>query len=281
MRIAVVTSAEYEYDYTDIEIIVRAIEHKGHIAETVLWDAPDVDWANFDTIFIDSTWDYTEKYDAFLAWCRHVSTISNLVNSLEIIELSSNKRYLLTLAAAGLRLPQTDILAQSAPVDEAVLARYQGKIVIKPLVGSSGVGTVLFDNREALINADGFKVLHAKGDLLVQEYMPEIKTLGEVSAIFIAGQLSHCVLKKSAPGEFRVQCHYGGVTTLTTPPAYVEKLYRQVASALGVNSTYMRLDFIPADEPIVMEVEMVEPDKFYTLYPEGADILADALVGKL
>ena len=75
-----------------------------------------------------------------------------------------------------------------------------------------------------------------------------------------------------------MQYQYGGTTALIEPPIYTQDLYDQIVDALGISPLYMRLDFIPTDSPTIMEVEMVEPNKYFSLYPKSAELLAKALI---
>lgn len=279
MRVAIATSDEQKEWYGDIELLIESLKQDGVASESVIWDKSGIDWASYNVVLIDSTWNYTEKPQAFLKWCESVSVTSKLVNSLEIIKLSSSKRYLVTLGSAGLNIPITDILETHDTVSNRILSTYGDKVVIKPLVGASGVDTFLYDNIQSAVQISEVNNLLAKEAVIIQSYVHEIETLGEFGAVFIGGQLSHCVLKKPAANDFRVQYQYGGITTLVDAPKYTQELYEQVVSALNVNPLYMRLDFIPTNNPTIMEVEMVEPNKYLSLYPKSAELLAKAITG--
>lgn len=162
--------------------------------------------------------------------------------------------------------------------DLSSIHEFRNRVVIKPVIGADGVGTYLFANIQAIINSSTTAHLKSGNAWLLQDYVPEIKTLGEIGAIYIGGKLSHCVLKKPAGKDFRVQHQYGGTAELTEAPHYVDALYHDVVSALDISPTYMRLDFIPTTTPMIMEVEMVEPHKYFALCPEGAIKLAQCLV---
>jgi len=46
--------------------------------------------------------------------------------------------------------------------------------------------------------------------ILIQQFIPEIQMNGEISFAYIDGAFSHAVLKRPAPGDFRVQQEHGG-----------------------------------------------------------------------
>jgi hypothetical protein len=53
--------------------------------------------------------------------------------------------------------------------------------------------------------------------LLLQEFMPEIQTVGETRYSLIKN--SHAVNKKPVPGDFRIQVQFGGIYRLVHPDA--------------------------------------------------------------
>jgi len=48
------------------------------------------------------------------------------------------------------------------------------------------------------------------GPFLIQQFIPEIQSDGEISLVYIDGQFSHAVLKRPRAGDFRVQQEHGG-----------------------------------------------------------------------
>lgn len=278
MHIALATSGESKEWYEDIDLLVKALANIGVTADLVIWDNKNIVWSKYDRVFIDSTWDYTKKYDEFLNWCDTRSLEGKLINETSIVRLSSNKRYLLDLQDAGLRVPMTQIVHSLEAIDKSLVDTFSGKVVLKPLIGADGVDTSIFDSAVEMINSPIFTELHHAQAVIVQSYIPEIKTLGEYGAIFINGSLSHCVLKRPSTNDFRVQHQYGGITTIVSAPSYTQELYNRTVDALGVQPIYTRLDFIPTAEPEIMEVEMIEPNKYLSLCPSSADRLAEALI---
>jgi hypothetical protein len=58
----------------------------------------------------------------------------------------------------------------------------------------------------------------ARGDVVIQRLVPEIRSHGEISLMFFAGVFSHAVSKRPKTGEFRVQERLGGMIARTEPP---------------------------------------------------------------
>src|SRR5437763_1977047 len=74
-------------------------------ATPVVWDDAEVDWAAFDLVVVRSTWDYTGRRDAFVAWAQSVGR--RLVNPPEVIRWNTDKRYLADLEEVGLPIVPT------------------------------------------------------------------------------------------------------------------------------------------------------------------------------
>ena len=103
---------------------------------------------------------------------------------------------------------------------------------------------------------------------------------GEYSLIVFDGVLSHAVVKRPKPGDFRVQPHLGGSTVACEPPAGSEELARAALAAAPAHATYARIDMVEGDEGelLIMEMELVEPALFLAEAPHGSDAFAEAIM---
>jgi len=114
----------------------------------------------------------------------------------------------------------------------------------------------------------------------VQPYVPAIED-GEVSLVCLGGELSHAVLKRAAAGDFRVQSDYGGSVEPHRPTAAERALVRSVLDAVG-ETAYARIDVVTtAQGPLLMEVEVIDPELFLPLDPAAAARFARVLAGRL
>jgi hypothetical protein len=86
--------------------------------------------------------------------------------------------------------------------------------VIKPAFSGSYL-TEVFEKRHCKVSTQ-YKTI-ASEELLLQEFMPEIQTVGETSLIFFNKKFSHAV-NKNVPGDFRIQ-NFGGIYRLVHPDA--------------------------------------------------------------
>ncbi|MBV9435106.1 MAG: hypothetical protein JOZ44_03585 [Acidobacteria bacterium] len=104
-----------------------------------------------------------------------------------------------------------------------------------------------------------------RGPLLIQQFVPEVRTAGEWSMIFIGGQFSHAVRKYPKQGDFRVQAEFGGreepATAGSALVAAAAKILDQAEHTL-----YARVDGVEQHgQFLLMELELIEPVLFLAL----------------
>lgn len=219
-------------------------------ARPVAWDAP-VDWDAFACVVVRSCWDYHLRPVEFLTWLNGLRV--RLVNSRSLIGWNFDKRYLRSL---GVAMPETLWLA------EGEAAVVEGEWVVKPFVSASAYGTK---------RIGGGKVT---GPAMLQRFVPGIAA-GEWSVVFLGGEFSHAVLKRPVAGEFRVQREFGGSVAHLAPPSEVLRFAEEAMTHLPEPSAFARVDVVVEDRPLLMELEVIEPELFLT--PAAARRLAECV----
>jgi glutathione synthase/RimK-type ligase-like ATP-grasp enzyme len=279
-RIAIATCAEYDPHKVDDELLRAALEARGCAAARVVWDEADVDWGSFDLCLVRSTWDYNRKYEQFLAWARRVKAASALRNPADLIAWNSDKTYLRDLAEAGVRtVPTVWVeLGEEIPLGEVCAERgWTAEVVVKPVVdlGAENLHRVRAGNGEG--EAALRNVLERHG-AMVQPFLSSLEERGELSLIFIAGELTHAVRKRPARGDFRVQETWGGTATPEEPAAAEVELAAAALAHLDEPPLYARVDLVsgPDGSPCVIELELIEPNLHLSHHPPAAETLADA-----
>lgn len=257
--------------------LVAALEERGAAARVEPWDADGdlVDWSAADLVAVRTTWDYSGRRDEFLAWAARVAEVSVLQNPLAVLEWNSHKRYLRELADAGVPVVPTRLVPAGS--DPRPLG--PGRVVVKPAVSAGGRGTHRGPGPELDEVLAG---LVATGDALVQPAVEGIDTDGEVSLIRLGDRWSHAVRKFPAAGGFLVHERHGGRLADHEPtPREVEVAEAALACAPAPVRA-ARVDLVRLDgEPVVMELELIEPELFLRRSPDAAGLLADALLATL
>ncbi len=245
----------------------------------VAWDDPNAEWAAYDAVLIRTTWDYHHRLAEFLAWADRVARVTRLLNPAPVLRWNSHKGYLLELARAGVAVIPSVVVPRAAEpelVDIVATAGWSAgvDVVVKPAVsvGSLGAERGLADDASV---AAAFRALVKKGDTLVQPFLPEVAITGETSTIFVAGKLSHALVKVPASGDYRSQPEWGGqLRGVDARPACVElgmAAIRVAEQTSGAPIFYARVDTIDLDgSPRLIELELIEPDLFYRYAPSGA-----------
>jgi hypothetical protein len=266
----------------DAAPLAAALGAAGIDASVLAWDDPAVDWDAPVPTLLRSTWNYTERLDAFLAWVDRVAAVAPLWNPPRIVRGNVCKRYLLALASDGVATVPTLLFERGAAITSEQLAAVAAahdaaRVVIKPEVGAAYAGARAFGvtTHGELVDAAGhLATLTARGAALVQPYLASVEDYGERSLIWIDGELTHAIRK--AP---RLA---GGVESVTGPFPIADD-ERAVALAalapIAADILYARIDLVRdfAGEPRVMELELVEPSLFFAKGPHALDRLIAGL----
>ncbi len=265
--VAIVTCAAFADLDPDDQLLLPALTVQKMNYQVAVWDDPTVKWENFDLILIRSTWDYSPRRTEFIAWLTKVSTVSTLINPVDVIAWSSDKHYLNDLSNAGIPTVPTSFFEIG---DALVLPEEQ--FVIKPSIsaGSRDTYRLSADKRDEALEA--MESIHASGrSVMIQPYLKSVDTSAETALIFIAGVFSHAIRKgpllqlDNAAQEF-----HGGlfikeeITARTATPAQL-KVAHQALTIAPQGWVYARVDLIDDDQgnPVVLELEMVEPSLFF------------------
>jgi glutathione synthase/RimK-type ligase-like ATP-grasp enzyme len=289
--IALVTCADFPTGY-DEEALERGLERAGQPYEWAVWDDASVDWSRFGLVVVRSTWDYTERLDAFLGWVAEVDAVAAMVSPARVVAWNAHKRYLLELESRGVAIVPTELVGAADPVDVAgVVDRraWSDGVVVKPAVsaGARGLSHWPTDGAGLLAAQGAVDVLRRdRHDVLLQPLLGSIAAAGEISVMFIGGEPTHAVRKVPADGDIRSQPHLGGQVTAVTPTDEHLALGRAaIAAAAEVCSiatselVVARVDCVEvAGEPRLMELELIEPYLFLPFASEAGERLAAELV---
>lgn len=275
MRLALATCATVPDWEVDDRVFHVALAARGIDAQQIVWDNPKADWTAFDAVLIRTTWDYQEKRDAFVAWAEGLTV--PLYNPADIVRWNTHKSYLRDLEACGVPIVPTEWLARGTSPDIASLCVERGwrRAFLKPCVGATARETLRFEAGEPAAEHHARRLL-ANEDLMLQPYLSSVETEGELSAIFIDGELTHSVRKVPVPGDYRVQDDFGAKDCAIDFPDVA--LARRTIDAVGRTLLYARADFLVADDGLQLtELELVEPSLFFRHARHTAERLADAV----
>lgn len=251
----------------DENLLLRALAEVGVTAEMRAWDDPLVDWSQASCVVIRSTWNYFNHHDAFLAWVARVGAVTKLFNPPEIVAWNSHKKYLLDLEKRGLAIVPTWFAdrGQTTSLREGCAARRWTDVVVKPTVSAGSFSTHRFSG--AMEGGDELlRSLTAERDVMIQPYISSVDDYGERSIIWIDGAFTHAIRKtpRFAGGHEKVS---GAMPIAPEEASFAGK----VIASIEPRPLYARCDLARDQfgEPMIMELELIEPSLFL-LQSEGA-----------
>lgn len=271
--------------FEEDNLLIRGFEAQGIQASPVVWSDPNIDWNRFDIALIRSTWDYLDASEHFLHILSKIETSScKLFNPLAVVRWNMNKRYLLDLEKLGVQIIPT-YMAQDVELDtlhKLFVDKQWQTVVLKPAIGLAASNTyrIPLDQLESTLTKIRFDQPHS--EYLIQPFIESVSTEGEWSFIYFNQQLSHVLLKRPAPNDYRVQGIYGGTMQRAEPQSSDLLQAASVLDKLPPAVLYARLDFVRVGGQLsVMEVELIEPIFSFNRVPESIMRLVDATMIKI
>lgn len=283
MKVALVTSAGLAHPDIDLPPLVHELSNLDVEAEIVSWDA-DVDWSMYEAAIIRSTWDYHRRLDEFDHWLTEVATHTQLWNPAEVIRWNLDKRYLVDLAANGLPIVPSEFVDSRQPNWQQRVMSFGSDIVVKPAVGAGSHGVRRFtDDHDQAINY-AHELIEHRQTPLIQRYLHDIDTYGEVGLVTAGGVLSHAFHKAAildGEPEWSGDDHVVEVITAHLPSDQELALCERVLAVLPPTA-YARIDLLPTnDGPVISEVELIEPSLFLDVDAGAAQRIASAFASLL
>ena len=292
MRIALASCRSLPAWEVDDRPLVAALLARGVGVETVPWDAP-VEWSGFAGVLLRTTWDYMRRAAEFLNWVGRAGAETVLLNPPAVVRWNLDKRYLAALERRGVALLPTAWLAPGEVLDvvDWLAGRGAASGFLKPVVGASAVGSLRF-----AATAEGLDCARrhlaetaSPSGWILQPYLATVEALGEISAVFVDGEITHAVQKVPAPGDYRVQDDYGAkdfpVALGAERSALAHAALAAAQTELGLTEPllYGRADFLQGTggELYLTELELIEPSLFFRHAPEAAERLAQAFLARL
>lgn len=264
--IAIATCRDLPNLNDDDRAVMDRLHQIGVEAVPCIWDDPSVNWVAYDAVLIRSVWDYTGRRADLLAWLDGLDAAGVLAwNPTDMIRWNSHKGYLRDLEGRGIKVVSTEWLTASDDPYQAMQVHGWLEAVLKPAVSASAINT----HRLSLADPHPVQMSMAE-DWLLQPYQPEVAQNGELSLIYFNGTYSHALLKRPAPGDFRVQEEHGGANTTVYPSVETIASGRAVLDVLDVMPLYARVDVLALPVGLLlMELEIFEPN-LYLSYGDGA-----------
>ncbi len=242
------------------------------------WEAALSEFEDVSLVMLGTAWNYQDKAEAFLSKLDALEDRGVTVcNSAQIVRWNATKTYLRELEECGAAtvptLWQRDV--GQAELLEAFHHFGCDKLVVKRQVGAGALDQVMI-TRDAVPGED-WTYGHPA---MLQPFLPAIATSGELSFIFVEGELSHALRKLPASGDYRIQSLYGGTECVHQPSSDEAEAASAIVAALPFDTPlYARIDMLRSEsgQLLVMEAELIEP----YLYPQQGPQLGRRLASAI
>ena len=268
------------------QLVVEQLLQAGIAVHEVSWRHPAPEWDQYSLVIIRSPWDYQADPQAFLAVLEQIEHSSaRLLNSLETVRWNIRKTYLRQLEQAGHTIvPTVWLESPSAAELNSVIAYWNTpEIVVKPMIGANA------DNAFRLSATASPELLQQAATAfrnttaLAQPFIQSVLHTGEYSLIFFNGRYSHAVLKTPRSGDFRVQEEHGGIIRTIQPAPDIIACAERSLLSCPQPLLYARVDLVrlPAGQPAIMEIELIEPSLYLSFDPQSPARFADCILRAL
>lgn len=264
------------------QLVREALERKGLRVHRIDWTNKEFDWTTTQCILFRSTWDYTQHYNEFLQFIRSVSIKTMLINPLETILWNLDKHYLRDLEQRGIQIPATIYIEKNEAVTlHQLYSKHEfSESILKPVMSAGARHTYRLNKENLLQHEHIFQELIFNEAMMLQPFLHNVTTQGEITLVVIGGKYSHAVLKKAKEGDFRVQDDFGGSVHHYEPTKDEVLFAENVVSVCHPIPVYARVDLLRDNNGhlVVSELELIEPELWFRFHPTASDSLANELL---
>jgi hypothetical protein len=274
------------YPDPDWPLLSAGLAAAGADAISISWDCEDLDWDRFDLVVINSTWDSVDRPQEFLGWARRTARATTLMNPLPAIEWNIDKTYLRALESRGVPIVPTEWVADGEGWEPPPF-----EFVVKPSISAGGRQTARYRRGEAPEAVSHVRRLLRCGQtVMVQPYIASADTEGEAKLVFIEGEFSHAVrvgpLLGAGEGVIDRRWERFVPMEAMAPTAAQLGAARHVLAAVQAEVDqpllYARVDLlaVPTGEPLLGEVELVDPSLLLRFAAPAAARFAEAIAAQ-
>ncbi len=246
-RLAFLTLEDRSGYVIDDALAVAELERRGVQVDEVPWRTPGVDWRAYDGVVIRTTWDYQRHLDGFLDLMDQIEGLSvPLANRSSLVRWNARKTYLADLERRGVQIVPTRWGRGMTAEDVLALPGRLGtqECVLKPVIGANADDAYRVSAATTGEQARAIAARYAEREWIAQPFVESILVDGEYSLFHFDGVLSHAVVKRPGPGDFRVQEEHGGLIEAWTADADATRTAAAILAALDEPPLQARTDLV-------------------------------------
>jgi len=269
MDVALVSCLRLPEPDPDDAPLRAALRDAGIRAATWAWDDPAADWSSARLAVLRSAWNYPRHHETFLRWAERAASFTRLWNPVPVVRWNTHKGYLLDLQRRGIPVVPTELVPAGRPVPLARIRAERGwdDVVIKPAVAAASYRTLRVPPEDSAAGERHLRALVSDRDALVQPYLRSVESYGERAVVWIDGAITHAVRKTPRFEGEEERVADEAVPVAPAEAAFAERVLQEVEGPL----LYARIDQArgPEGEPLLMELELVEPSLYLGLFPDA------------
>lgn len=265
-RVAFLSTDNLENFFTYDKLLIEPMKNIGWIAEEISWRKENVNWSDYNSVIVRSTWDYQNDSEKFISVLEKINNVSHLENDLDLMKWNMNKNYLFGLEQKGVKIVDT-IWEKSFNInlaDEYFEKLNTDEIIIKPNISANADNTFRLTREKLNKNLGQLEKIFASREFMVQPFLKNIIDEGEYSLFFFNGKFSHSVLKKPKENDFRVQEEHGGNIQPFKVSSELILIAENIIKKLSTIPLYGRVDLVRTKENefALIELELIEPSLY-------------------
>ena len=265
-RVAFLSTDNLEKFFTYDKLLIEPMKNIGWIAEEISWRNENVNWSDYDSVIVRSTWDYQNDSEKFIGVLEKINGVSHLENDLDLMKWNMNKNYLFDLEQKGVKIVDT---IWERKFNRNLAHEYFEKldtdeIIIKPNISANADNTFRLTREKLDKNLGQLEKIFTAREFMVQPFLNSIIEEGEYSLFFFDAKFSHSVLKKPKENDFRVQEEHGGDIQPFKVSSELILIAENTIKKLSIIPLYGRVDLVRTKENefALIELELIEPSLY-------------------
>jgi ribosomal protein S6--L-glutamate ligase len=191
------------------------------------------------------------KYGSAMVRQFEMQNIPTITSSIAIVRSRDKLRSMQLLAKAGVGIPKTVFVRETADFDDVLEQVGGAPVIIKVARGTHGNGVVLAETPKAALAV--MQAFYVEGvNFLVQEFVKESAGV-DIRAFVVNGKVVASMLRQSLDDDFRSNIHLGGEGTPIKLTPEERKTAQKAAKAMGL--PVCGVDMMRSQRgPLVLEV---------------------------
>lgn len=191
------------------------------------------------------------KYGSSIVRQFEMQNVFTTTSSIAIVRSRDKLRSMQLLSKAGVGIPKTVFVRETADFDDVLEQVGGAPVIIKVARGTHGNGVVLAETRKAALAV--MQAFYVEGvNFLVQEFIAESAGV-DIRAFVVNGKVVASMLRQSLDDDFRSNLHQGGEGIDVKLTAEERRTAQKAAKAMGLSIA--GVDMMRSDHgPLVLEV---------------------------